>query len=115
MPGVAHGVRAANRDGAGHDRGYTFRFAYNPTLVDLVKQIASRDRAYDPTSRQWTVYGDLAARRLAEDMVADGYDVHGPFGSSTAGARRAPPDHCDWGTSSSSVSVRCGSHPSIAH
>lgn len=66
--------------------GFTVRFAYDPTLVDLLKAtVAPFDRAWNPDDRAWTVAG-AAAATLAQALRDMGVTVTGLAGPRTDSA-----------------------------
>ena len=59
-----------------HDDQYVLRFAYDPSLVALVKTVPAYARSWRPTGKVWLV-DRFYAEQLARDMAALGYLVTG--------------------------------------
>ena len=59
-----------------HGERYIVRFAYDPSLVALVKTVPSYARSWRPTGKVWLV-DRFYAEQLARDMAALGYLVTG--------------------------------------
>lgn len=57
--------------------GYTVRFTYNPTLVELIKSMVPHySRSWDPAAKQWTIDA-IYAPALAAAMRRFGHTVIG--------------------------------------
>lgn len=55
---------------------YLLRFAYDPTLVSIVKTVPSYARSWQPTSKVWIV-DRFYAEQLAADIARMGHTVIG--------------------------------------
>lgn len=55
---------------------YVLRFAYDPTLVSIVKTVPSYARSWQPTSRVWLI-DRFYAEQLAADIARMGHTVIG--------------------------------------
>lgn len=51
-------------------------FQYDPTVVDLLKQVPARFRSYNPKTKTWRV-DDMYGTWLASELVFLGYQVDG--------------------------------------
>ena len=69
---------------------YILRFAYDPTLVSIVKTVPSYARSWQPTSKVWIIDRPYAVQ-LAADFARMGHIV---TGIETSRQREVPDD--DW-------------------
>ena len=73
-----------------HGDGYVLRFAYDATLVSLVKTVPGYARSWQPESKVWIVDA-IYARELAASMRELGYAVTG-----LNEPKAEPPPAADW-------------------
>lgn len=85
-------ARSRDKNGGIHT---TVRFAFDETVVTLLKDIPANGRSYDPVTRIWTIKHDLYLIDFAQAAFAFGHTFTDPDGCLRAAGvnygRSAPP------------------------